>query len=47
MKLCDTKQGQKQEQQKKLIGPISKKTTLHMQHTFLYISLLLFCTTTT
>ena len=28
-------------------GVISKKATLHMQHTFLYISLPLFCTTTT
>ena len=29
------------------IGLISKKATLHVQHTFLYISLPLFCTTTT
>ena len=32
---------------KKSVGLISKKTTLHVQHTFLYISLPLFCTTTT
>ena len=31
---------------KTTISPISKKTTLHVQHTFLYISLPLFCTTT-
>ena len=29
------------------IDLISKKTTLHVQHTFLYISLPLFCTTKT
>ena len=29
------------------VGLISKKATLHVQHTFLYISLPLFCTTTT
>ena len=29
------------------IDLISKKTTLHVQHTFLYISLPLFCTTET
>ena len=32
---------------KTTIGLISKKTTLHVQHTFLYISMPLFCTTTT
>ena len=32
---------------KTTISLISKKTTLHVQHTFLYISLPLFCTTTT
>ena len=32
---------------KKLIGLISTKTALHVQHTFLYISLPFFCTTTT
>ena len=33
---------------KTTIGLISKKVTLHVQHTFsLYISLALFCTTTT
>ena len=32
---------------KKTIGLISNKTSLHVQHTFLYISLPLFCTTTT
>ena len=32
---------------KTTIGLISKKATLHVQHTFLYISLQLFCTTTT
>ena len=31
----------------KTIGLISKKATLHLQHTFLHISLPLFCTTTT
>ena len=35
------------EQWKTTIGLISKKATLHVQHTFLYISLPLFCTTTT
>ena len=35
------------ERGKTTIGLISKKTTLHVQHTFLYISLSLFCTTTT
>ena len=33
--------------EKTTIGLISKKATLHVQHTFLYISLPLFCTTTT
>ena len=33
--------------EKTKIGLISKKTTLHVQHTFLYISLPLFCMTTT
>ena len=33
--------------EKTAIGLISKKTTLQVQHTFLYISLPLFCTTTT
>ena len=32
--------------QKKLVGLISKKATLHVQHTFLYFSLPLFCATT-
>ena len=32
---------------KTAIGLISKKATLHVKHTFLYISLLLFCATTT
>ena len=32
---------------KTTIGLTSKKATLHVQHTFLYISLQLFCTTTT
>ena len=31
--------------EKKTIGLITKKATLHVQHTFLYISLPLFCTT--
>ena len=35
------------ERWKTTIGLISKKATLHVQHTFLYISLPLFCTTTT
>ena len=34
-------------QKKKSVGLISKKTTLNVQHTFLYISLPFFCTTTT
>ena len=33
--------------EKTTIGLISKKATLHVQHTFLYISLPFFCTTTT
>ena len=33
--------------EKMTIGLIRKKATLHVQHTFLYISLPLFCTTTT
>ena len=32
---------------KKTVGHNQQKTTLLMQHTFLYISLLLFCMTTT
>ena len=32
---------------KKSVGLISKKTTLQVQHTFLYISLPFFCTTST
>ena len=32
---------------KTTIGLMSRKATLHVQHTFLYISLPLFCTTTT
>ena len=32
--------------EKTTIGLISQKATLHVQHTFLYISLPLFCTTT-
>ena len=32
---------------KTTIGLISKKATLHVKHTFLYISLPLFCPTTT
>ena len=35
------------ERWKTTIGLISKRTTLHVQHTFLYISMPLFCTTTT
>ena len=33
--------------EKTTIGLIGKKATLHVQHTFLYICLPLFCTTTT
>ena len=33
--------------EKTTIGLISKKATLQVQHTFLYISLPLFCPTTT
>ena len=38
----DNENGQKQS-----VDLVSKITTLHMQHTFLYISSPLFCTTTT
>ena len=40
-------EGNAGERWKTTIGLISKKTTLHVQHTFLYISMPLFCTTTT
>ena len=40
-------EGNAGERWKRTMGLISKKTTLHVQHTFLYISLPLFCTTTT
>ena len=40
-------EGNAGERWKTAIGLISKKATLHVQHTFLYISLPLFCTTTT
>ena len=39
-------EGNAGERLKTTIGLISKKATLHVQHTFLYISLPLFCTTT-
>ena len=39
-------EGNARERWKTTIGLISKETTLHVQHTFLYISLPLFCTTT-
>ena len=39
-------EGNAGERWKTTIGLISKKATLHVQHTFLYISLPLFCTTT-
>ena len=39
-------EGNAGERWKTAMGLISKKETLHMQHTFLYISLPLFCTTT-
>ena len=38
--------GKAREQWKTTTGLISKKATLRVQHTFLYISLLLFCMTT-
>ena len=49
MKSCDAKRRRQRrlERWKTTIGLISKRATLHMQHTFLYISLPLFCTTTT
>ena len=48
IKSCNAKRrGQRGEQWKTRIGLISKKATLHVQHTFLYISLPLFYTTTT
>ena len=49
MKSCDPKRRRqrRRERWKTTIGLISKRATLHMQHTFLYISLPLFCTTTT
>ena len=37
----------KENGQNKSVGLISKKKTLHVQQTFLYISVSLFCTTTT
>ena len=40
-------EGNAGERWKTTIGLISKKATLHVQHTFLYISLPLFCATTT
>ena len=40
-------EGNARERWKTTIGLISKKATLHEQHIFLYISLPLFCTTTT
>ena len=40
-------EGNAGERWKTTIGLISRKATLHVQHTFLYISLPLFCTTTT
>ena len=40
-------EGNAGERWKTAIGLISKKTTLHVQHTFFYSSLPLFCTTTT
>ena len=40
-------EGNARERWKTTIGLISKKATLHVQHTFLYISLSLFCTITT
>ena len=40
-------EGNAGERWKTTIGLISKKATLHVQHTFLYISLPLFCTTVT
>ena len=40
-------EGNAGERWKTTIGLISKKATLHVQYTFLYISLPLFCTTTT
>ena len=40
-------EGNAGERWKTTIGLISKKATLHVQHTFLYISLPFFCTTTT
>ena len=40
-------EGNAGERWKTTIGLLSKRATLHVQHTFLYISLPLFCTTTT
>ena len=39
--------GKKKQKTKTTIVLISKKTTMHVQHTFLYISLPLVCTTVT
>ena len=39
--------GEGNEKGEKTIGLISKKATLYVQHTFLYISLPLFCMSTT
>ena len=44
MRSCE---GNAEERWKTTIGLLSKKATLHVQHTFLYISLPLFWTTTT
>ena len=44
MKSCNVK---RRRQRRRTVKLISKKATLHVQHTFLYISLPSFCTTTT
>ena len=46
IKSCNASGEGNENGEKTTIGLISKKATLHVQHTFLYISLPLFCTTT-
>ena len=47
IKSCYAKREGNENGEKTTIGLISNKTTLHVQHTSLHISLPLFCTTTT
>ena len=47
VKSCNANRRRQRKQPKKSVGLIGKKPTLHVQHPFLYISLPVFCTTTT